>query len=112
MRPQVRSRSAGSSRATLGGADSRHPPSRAPPGERRGRRARAPPRSGGAGVAPRGPPGGGPIPAPRRVERLEENAGAAELELTKADLAEIEEAAEFQLTGDRYAPAMQKLINR
>lgn len=53
-----------------------------------------------------------PIPGTRRVERLQEN-GGADLALTKEDLAEIQEAAgAFQLTGDRYTPAMQKLIDR
>jgi hypothetical protein len=47
------------------------------------------------------------------VERLEENTGGAGVTLTAADLGEIQEAASaFELTGDRYPEAMQRLINR
>ena len=47
------------------------------------------------------------------MERLEENAGAAGVTLTAGDLEEITRAASaFQLTGDRYPEAMQRLINR
>ncbi|MEY9854459.1 aryl-alcohol dehydrogenase-like predicted oxidoreductase [Catenulispora sp. GAS73] len=54
-----------------------------------------------------------PIPGTRRIERLEENVGGAEVALTSEDLAEIQDAAAaFELTGDRYPEAMQKLINR
>jgi aryl-alcohol dehydrogenase-like predicted oxidoreductase len=54
-----------------------------------------------------------PIPGTRRIERLEENVGGAEVTLTGEDLAEIRDAAAvFQLTGDRYPEAMQKMINR
>jgi aryl-alcohol dehydrogenase-like predicted oxidoreductase len=54
-----------------------------------------------------------PIPGTRRIERLEENVGGAEVTLTGEDLAEIQDAAAvFQLTGDRYPEAMQKMINR
>ncbi|OLT52276.1 aldo/keto reductase [Cellulosimicrobium sp. CUA-896] len=54
-----------------------------------------------------------PIPGTRRVERLEENVGGAEVELTDDDLREIDEiAAPLQLTGDRYPAAMQKMIDR
>ncbi|OHV32245.1 MULTISPECIES: aldo/keto reductase [Pseudofrankia] len=54
-----------------------------------------------------------PIPGTRRIERLEENVGGATVALTDEDLAEIQQAADaFQLTGDRYPEAMQKLINR
>lgn len=54
-----------------------------------------------------------PIPGTKHVERLEENVGGAAVALTTADLAEIRAMADgFQLTGDRYPEAMQKLINR
>ncbi|WP_194910706.1 aldo/keto reductase [Catenulispora rubra] len=54
-----------------------------------------------------------PIPGTRRIERLEENVGGAGVTLTSEDLAEIQDAAAaFELTGDRYPEAMQKLINR
>jgi aryl-alcohol dehydrogenase-like predicted oxidoreductase len=54
-----------------------------------------------------------PIPGTRRVERLDENLGAAELELTADDLAEIDAAAaEITVEGDRYPEAMQRLIDR
>ena len=54
-----------------------------------------------------------PIPGTSRVDRLEENAGAAGVTLTAGDLEEITRAASaFQLTGDRYPEAMQRLINR
>jgi len=54
-----------------------------------------------------------PIPGTSRVERLEENTGGAGVTLTAADLGEIQEAASaFELTGDRYPEAMQRLINR
>lgn len=54
-----------------------------------------------------------PIPGTRRVERLEENLGAVDLELTAADLAQLDEAsASIQVLGDRYPEAMQKMIDR
>lgn len=44
-----------------------------------------------------------PIPGSRRLERLDENLGAAKVELTSADLAEIEKAmAQINVVGDRY----------
>jgi aryl-alcohol dehydrogenase-like predicted oxidoreductase len=54
-----------------------------------------------------------PIPGTRRLERLEENLGAADLELTADDLAEINTAAAaIPVTGDRYPEAMQRMIDR
>jgi aryl-alcohol dehydrogenase-like predicted oxidoreductase len=54
-----------------------------------------------------------PIPGTRRLERLEENLGALEVQLTPADLAEIDAAsAAITVVGDRYPEAMQKLIDR
>lgn len=44
-----------------------------------------------------------PIPGSRRLERLDENLGAAKVKLTSADLAEIEKAmAQINVVGDRY----------
>ncbi|GAB3580632.1 aldo/keto reductase [Calidifontibacter terrae] len=54
-----------------------------------------------------------PIPGTRRIERLEENIAAAELELTAEDLAELDAAsASVQVQGARYPDAMQKMIDR
>jgi aryl-alcohol dehydrogenase-like predicted oxidoreductase len=54
-----------------------------------------------------------PIPGTRRLERLEENLGALEVQLTPGDLAAIEDAAaEITVTGARYPEAMQQMIDR
>jgi aryl-alcohol dehydrogenase-like predicted oxidoreductase len=54
-----------------------------------------------------------PIPGTRRLERLEENLGAAQVELTADDLAAIEAAAAgITVQGDRYPEAMQHMIDR
>jgi aryl-alcohol dehydrogenase-like predicted oxidoreductase len=54
-----------------------------------------------------------PIPGTRRVERLDENLGAAAIELTADDLAEIERAAaQIQVEGARYPEHLQRLIDR
>ena len=54
-----------------------------------------------------------PIPGTRRLERLDENLGSAELELSTEDLAELERASEsVQVQGDRYPEAMQRMIDR
>ncbi len=54
-----------------------------------------------------------PIPGTRRLTRLEENLGSAELDLTPEDLAELDTAsASVQVQGDRYPEAMQKMIDR
>jgi aryl-alcohol dehydrogenase-like predicted oxidoreductase len=54
-----------------------------------------------------------PIPGTRRLERLEENLGAARVELTSGDLAAIEGAtAGIAVVGDRYPEAMQQMIDR
>jgi aryl-alcohol dehydrogenase-like predicted oxidoreductase len=50
-----------------------------------------------------------PIPGTKRVARVEENVGAAEIELTPAELAELEGLADA-VAGGRYAPEqMQRL---
>ena len=44
-----------------------------------------------------------PIPGSRKLERLEENIGAAAVELTSSDLSEIEHAmSQIKVVGDRY----------
>jgi len=44
-----------------------------------------------------------PIPGSRKLERLDENLGAAVIELTANDLSEIEKAmAKIKVIGDRY----------
>jgi aryl-alcohol dehydrogenase-like predicted oxidoreductase len=54
-----------------------------------------------------------PIPGTRRLERLDENLGAADLDLTAADLAELDDAsASVQVQGERYPEDMQKMIDR
>ncbi len=54
-----------------------------------------------------------PIPGTTKLHRLEENLGAASVELTPGDLREIEEAAgRIQVQGARYPEAMEKLSGR
>lgn len=54
-----------------------------------------------------------PIPGTRRLERLEENLGSADLELTAEDLAELDQAsASVPVHGERYPEAMQRMIDR
>ncbi len=54
-----------------------------------------------------------PIPGTRRLERIRENAAAADVELSADDLAELDRvAAENQVQGDRYPEHMQRLIDR
>lgn len=54
-----------------------------------------------------------PIPGTRKIERLEENIGAASIELTPGDLREIEEAASrIAVQGERYPEAAQRMIDR
>ncbi len=54
-----------------------------------------------------------PIPGTRRLERLEENLAAADLQLTAEDLAELDAAsASVQVQGARYPEAMQRMIDR
>jgi aryl-alcohol dehydrogenase-like predicted oxidoreductase len=54
-----------------------------------------------------------PIPGTRRLERLDENLGAAEVELSEDDLREIDAAsAGIEVQGARYPVFMQKLIGR
>ncbi|MGD0681988.1 MAG: aldo/keto reductase [Terracidiphilus sp.] len=54
-----------------------------------------------------------PIPGTTKLHRLEENIGAAALELTAVDLREIESAAaEIKVEGARYPEAIEKLTGR
>jgi aryl-alcohol dehydrogenase-like predicted oxidoreductase len=54
-----------------------------------------------------------PIPGTRRQQRLEENLGAAEVELSDDDLREIDAvSAGIEVQGARYPDFMQKLIGR
>ncbi|HEY1134704.1 MAG TPA: aldo/keto reductase [Nocardioides sp.] len=54
-----------------------------------------------------------PIPGTRRVARLEENLGAAGVELSPTDVADLTAAADaVPLVGDRYPEAMQAMIDR
>jgi aryl-alcohol dehydrogenase-like predicted oxidoreductase len=54
-----------------------------------------------------------PIPGTRRLERLEENLGALEVQLTPGDLAAINDAAaQITVVGARYPEAMQQMIDR
>ena len=55
-------------------------------------------------------PGSCRFPGTTKLHRLEENMGAATLELTAADLAEIEEAgSKITVLGARYPEALEKL---
>jgi aryl-alcohol dehydrogenase-like predicted oxidoreductase len=54
-----------------------------------------------------------PIPGTTKRHRLEENIGAAEVELTPEDLAEIDRAAsEIQVEGARYPENLERLTGR
>jgi aryl-alcohol dehydrogenase-like predicted oxidoreductase len=54
-----------------------------------------------------------PIPGTRRLQRLEENLGAADIELSDDDLREIDAAsAAIEVQGARYPDFMQRLIGR
>lgn len=54
-----------------------------------------------------------PIPGTTKLHRLEENIGAAEVELTPDDLRQIENAtSKIPVQGARYPENLQKLVNR
>lgn len=54
-----------------------------------------------------------PIPGTTKLHRLEENLGAADIQLTCNDLAELEHAAsEIQIVGERYPEAQMKVVGR
>jgi aryl-alcohol dehydrogenase-like predicted oxidoreductase len=53
-----------------------------------------------------------PIPGTRKLERLDENLGAASIELTADDLKEINAAsAKIKVLGERYPESMEKMTN-
>lgn len=54
-----------------------------------------------------------PIPGTTKRQRLEENLGAATIELTDDDLREMDRAvSQLDIQGERYPAAAQKMINR
>jgi aryl-alcohol dehydrogenase-like predicted oxidoreductase len=54
-----------------------------------------------------------PIPGTTKLERLDENIGAVSLELTAADLSEIEQvAAHIKVQGERYPEKLEQLTGR
>jgi aryl-alcohol dehydrogenase-like predicted oxidoreductase len=54
-----------------------------------------------------------PIPGTTKLSRLEENNGAADLELTRQDLAQIDAtAAKITILGARYPEALQAAVNK
>jgi aryl-alcohol dehydrogenase-like predicted oxidoreductase len=54
-----------------------------------------------------------PIPGTTKLKRLEENVGAAEIELTRDDLREIESAAsQIEVQGARYPEHLEQLTGR
>jgi len=54
-----------------------------------------------------------PIPGTTKLHRLEENLGAAKIELSEADLHEIRQAAQqITVEGERYTPANMAMVGR
>ncbi|MDE2500706.1 MAG: aldo/keto reductase [Alphaproteobacteria bacterium] len=54
-----------------------------------------------------------PIPGTTKLHRLEENIGAADVELTDVDLREIgKAAAQIRIEGERYAPQQLAMVGR
>ena len=54
-----------------------------------------------------------PIPGTRKLERLDENIGAAAVELTPSDLSDIEGAtAQINVQGARYPESLERLTYR
>ena len=54
-----------------------------------------------------------PIPGTTKLHRLEENLGAADIELTTEDLQEIERVAlTIEVQGARYSESSQRAIDR
>jgi aryl-alcohol dehydrogenase-like predicted oxidoreductase len=52
-----------------------------------------------------------PIPGTTKIHRLEENVGAASIELTEDDLREIQEA-QVEAQGHRYGEASERMVDR
>ncbi|MEU4328468.1 hypothetical protein [Nonomuraea dietziae] len=58
-------------------------------------------------------PWNAPTPGTTKLHRLEENIGAASVELTAEDLADVEEAAaRIHVRGARYPAEMEQLSGR
>jgi aryl-alcohol dehydrogenase-like predicted oxidoreductase len=54
-----------------------------------------------------------PIPGTTKLHRLEENLKGAEIQLSAAEITAISRAfSGVEVTGERYPPEMQKLVNR
>ncbi len=54
-----------------------------------------------------------PIPGTTKLNRLEENIDAVNVQLTREDLREIEEAAShIEPEGERYAPVQMAMVGR
>ena len=54
-----------------------------------------------------------PIPGTTKLARLEENIGAAEIELTQEDMRAIADAASrIEVEGERYAPQQLAMVGR
>ena len=54
-----------------------------------------------------------PIPGTTKLHRLEENLGAADVELSPGDLGDIQRAlAGITVQGDRYPASLQQRVNR
>lgn len=54
-----------------------------------------------------------PIPGTTKLHRLEKNIGAADLQLSEADLREIQNAAsQIQIVGERYSPQQLAMVGR
>jgi aryl-alcohol dehydrogenase-like predicted oxidoreductase len=54
-----------------------------------------------------------PIPGTTKLHRLEENIGSADLQLSEADLREIQEAAsQIPIEGERYSPQHLAMVGR
>jgi aryl-alcohol dehydrogenase-like predicted oxidoreductase len=54
-----------------------------------------------------------PIPGTTKLHRLDENLGAAAVELSAEDLSEIDEAsARIEIVGERYPESLQRMIDR
>jgi len=54
-----------------------------------------------------------PIPGTKRRQYLEQNAAAAALALSRAEVAELEAAVPLgEISGERYAPAAMRSVDR
>lgn len=54
-----------------------------------------------------------PIPGTTKLQRLEENLGSTQIRLSVAEMAQIGQAfAGLEVTGERYPPEMQRLVDR